>query len=120
MSIFPISSSSAVDSRSLHYGLLATACFGVSAWAATQEYNVATVGVYLALGLYLLGAVPTAVRDAVPRYRAIAAIPLGIVGVVGLTAGAPTDLSAFFVVLALAGVVDLVWDPFGVAERQRG
>ncbi|WP_435129145.1 hypothetical protein [Halobaculum sp. D14] len=62
---------------------------------------------------YLLGAAAPAVHDRVPHYERVAAIPLGLLGVVAAAVGVPTDLPVLFILLGAAAVVDLRWDPTG-------
>lgn len=50
----------------------------------------------------------------ISHLKHLAAIPLGVVGVVAYVIGAPTDLPILFILLGIGGAVDLVWDPFTV------
>lgn len=55
--------------------------------------------------------------SAIPQLKRLTAIPLGIVGVLAYLIGAPTDLPIFFVLLGIAGAIDLIWDPTGDIYR---
>jgi len=50
----------------------------------------------------------------ISHLKRLAAIPLGVVGVVAYVIGTSTDLPILFILLGIGGVVDLVWDPFDV------
>jgi len=57
----------------------------------------------------------------IPHLTHLAAIPLGVVGVVAYLVGTPTDLPFFFILLGIGSLVDLLWDPSGnVYENNSG
>jgi hypothetical protein len=65
------------------------------------------------LTVYALGNTLPVIRRHIPRFDRIAAVPLGVVGVVAYATGAPTDIPIFFVLLGVGSVIDLLWDPTG-------
>jgi hypothetical protein len=49
----------------------------------------------------------------ISHLKRYAAIPLGVIGTTAYGTEVPTDLPIFFILLGVAAIIDLVWDPTG-------
>jgi hypothetical protein len=98
----------------LLFGLLAVGCLVATGVALARGRSPVRLLVVVSLtGYALVTLAYSFVGRGVYASRALA-VPLGVVGVVALLLGAPTDLPVFLVFVGVGGLVDLLWDPTGV------
>ncbi|WP_396611851.1 hypothetical protein ACH9L7_00770 [Haloferax sp. S1W] len=96
--------------RRLAFGFITALLGAMSIWAFVRGQELIRVVLLTSLTAY---AGSTLLLQQIPNIRRIAALPLGVIGIVAYVIGAPTDLPIFFILLGIASLVDLVWDPTG-------
>ncbi|MFB6194984.1 MAG: hypothetical protein ABEI80_02350 [Haloplanus sp.] len=97
--------------RTLLFGLLTLVSGGFTAWSIVHDHGPVRLLLLGTMTAYLFGNTLPMVRRRVPHFERIAAVPLGVVGVVAYAVGAPTDLPIFFVIFGVGSLIDLLWDP---------
>lgn len=100
-----------VPDRSVILALLAVCCGVFTAWEVARGRQPVRLVLLASLTVYLFGAALPPVRRLIPEYEQVAAVPLGVLGVVASVQGAPTDLPVLFVLLGVGGLVELAWSP---------
>ncbi len=101
------------DSRTVIFGLATVFCSVVTGWAVIDDQDLVTVSLLGVLTLYVLGNALPVIYQRVPRFKQVAAVPLGVVGGVAYATGAPTDIPIFFILVGVGSLIDLLWDPTG-------
>lgn len=55
----------------------------------------------------------------ISHLKRYAAIPLGVISTIAYNTGVPTDLPIFFILLGVAAIIDLIWDPTGSVYKNK-
>lgn len=96
----------------LLFAVLSVGCGALTVRAVVRGHNELQVLLLGMLTIYALSiTLNTIVR--ISHLKRYAAIPLGVIGTVVYIIGVPTDLPIFFILLGVAAIIDLVWDPTG-------
>lgn len=101
------------EHRSIAFGVITVFFAIITGWAIRDGQDITTVSLWGAATVYTLGNTLPVVQRRIPRFDRVAAVPLGIVGVITYVIGAPTDLPIFFIILGVGSTIDLLWDPTG-------
>ena len=98
---------------SIFFGVCTVGCLIMTGWALTQGRSLVRILVLGALTFYAFSNFVATFQHRYPHFKRLAAIPLGIVGLIAYLLGAPTDLPIFFILLGGGSLIDLLWDPTG-------
>ncbi|QCQ76675.1 hypothetical protein E6P09_14765 [Haloferax mediterranei ATCC 33500] len=102
--------------HSLLFGLLTVVLGAATVWTFVRGRALIRVVLLASLTAY---ACSNLLLQHIPHIQRLAAVPLGVVGVVAYVLGAPTDLPILLILLGVGSLVDLLWDPTGnVYENQ--
>ncbi|SDM54799.1 hypothetical protein SAMN04487949_2033 [Halogranum gelatinilyticum] len=100
--------------RQLLFGLLAVGCLVATGLALVRGGSPVRLLVVVSLTGYALVTLAYSFVGRGVYASRVLAVPLGVVGVVALLLGAPTDLPVVLVLVGVGSLVDLLWDPTGV------
>jgi len=100
------------DYWALLYAFFAVACGGLTIRALVRGHHWIQVLLLGILTIYLLSITLNRFAQ-VPHFKRLAAIPLGVVGIIAYVIGTSTDLPILFIFLGIGGLMHLVWDPSG-------
>lgn len=100
------------DFQVLFFAVLSVVCSVLTIRAVVRGHNELQILLLEMLTVYALSiALNTIVQ--ISHLKRYAAIPLGVIGTTAYGTEVPTDLPIFFILLGVAAIIDLVWDPTG-------
>lgn len=96
----------------LLFAALSVGCGALTIRAVVRGHDELQVLLLAMLTMYALSITLNTIVQ-ISHLKRYAAMPLGVIGTVVYIVGVPTDLPIFFMLLGVAAVIDLVWDPTG-------